>query len=92
MATNGHAPARRETSTAAETKKTATPNDAVSLSHQGKAVSQLQKELASSPSYDSKKVAAIKEAIANGSYKVDPQKLADNMMKFENELHTKNEG
>ncbi|EKM25332.1 flagellar biosynthesis anti-sigma factor FlgM [Vibrio sp. HENC-03] len=45
--------------------------------------------MAASPAYDSAKVAAIKEAIANGSYKVDPEKLADNMIKFENELQGK---
>ncbi|EJH68768.1 negative regulator of flagellin synthesis FlgM [Vibrio cholerae HC-51A1] len=42
--------------------------------------------MASRPSFDSAKVAAIKEAIANGSYVVDPEKLADNMIKFEKEL------
>lgn len=42
--------------------------------------------MASKPAFDAAKVAAIKEAIANGSYRVDPEKLADNMMKFENEL------
>ncbi|MFA0709203.1 flagellar biosynthesis anti-sigma factor FlgM, partial [Vibrio sp. 10N.222.48.A3] len=51
-----------------------------------KAIGQLHQEMAAQPSFDSVKVAAIKEAIANGSYTVDPEKLADNMMKFENEL------
>lgn len=60
--------------------------DSVSLSQQGKAIGQLQQEMAAQPSFDSAKVAAIKEAIANGSFKVDPERLADNMMKFENEL------
>lgn len=60
--------------------------DSVSLSQQGKAIGQLHQEMASQPSFDAAKVAAIKEAIANGSYRVDPEKLADNMMKFENEL------
>ncbi|CAM2817653.1 flagellar biosynthesis anti-sigma factor FlgM [Vibrio mytili] len=88
MTTNSRAPARSESSTnsATEAKKTPAQQDAVSLSQQSKAVSQLQKDMASSPAYDSAKVAAIKEAITNGSYKVDPEKLADNMIKFENEL------
>lgn len=60
--------------------------DSVSLSQQGKAMGKLQQDMASKPSFDSAKVAAIKEAISNGSYKVDPEKLADNMMKFEDEL------
>ena len=60
--------------------------DSVSLSSQGKAMGQLHQSMAATPSFDAAKVAAIKEAIANGSYKVDPERLADNMMKFENEL------
>ncbi|MDG3088804.1 flagellar biosynthesis anti-sigma factor FlgM [Vibrio hannami] len=61
-------------------------SDSVSLSQQGKAMGQLQQQMAAQPSFDSAKVAAIKEAIANGSYTVDPEKLADNMIKFEDEL------
>lgn len=60
--------------------------DAVSLSEQGKAIGQMSSQLASSPAFDSAKVQAIKEAIANGSYMVDADKLADNMIRFENEL------
>lgn len=69
-------------------KRAPAQQDAVSLSQQGKAVSKLQQDMAASPAYDTAKVAAIKEAIANGSYKVDPEKLADNIIKFENELHS----
>ncbi|GAL33144.1 negative regulator of flagellin synthesis FlgM [Vibrio maritimus] len=46
----------------------------------------MHQQMASQPSFDSAKVAAIKDAIANGSYTVDAEKLADNMMKFEDEL------
>jgi len=67
-------------------KKSAVAQDAVSLSSQGKAVGEMHNQMVSQPSFDQAKVAAIKEAIANGSYTVDPEKLADNMMKFEKEL------
>ncbi|WP_413283975.1 flagellar biosynthesis anti-sigma factor FlgM [Vibrio sp. MA40-2] len=67
-------------------KESRSSQDSVSLSQQGKAIGQLHQDMASQPSFDSAKVAAIKEAISNGSYRVDPEKLADNMMKFENEL------
>lgn len=60
--------------------------DAVSLSSQGKAVGQIHQQLAAEPSFDSVKVEAIKNAIANGSYVVDAEKLAANIMKFEDEL------
>ncbi|HAS6993961.1 flagellar biosynthesis anti-sigma factor FlgM [Vibrio parahaemolyticus] len=92
MSTTSRVPARNDssaTSSATESKKAPAQQDAVSLSQQSKAVSKLQKDMAASPAYDSAKVAAIKEAIANGSYRVDPEKLADNMIKFENELQGK---
>ncbi|MGF1726694.1 flagellar biosynthesis anti-sigma factor FlgM [Photobacterium nomapromontoriensis] len=60
--------------------------DSVSLSSQGKAVGQIHQQLAAEPSFDSAKVAAIKEAIANGAYVIDADKLASNMLKFEDEL------
>jgi negative regulator of flagellin synthesis FlgM len=60
--------------------------DAVSLSDQGKSIGQMPSQLAASPSFDSAKVQAIKEAIANGSYVVNADKLADNMIRFEKEL------
>ncbi|HAS63879.1 MAG TPA: flagellar biosynthesis anti-sigma factor FlgM [Vibrio sp.] len=72
--------------TASAAKSTSTPQDAVSLSSAGKAVGEMHNQMVSQPSFDQAKVAAIKEAIANGSYTVDPEKLADNMIKFEQEL------
>jgi negative regulator of flagellin synthesis FlgM len=67
-------------------KKSSVSQDAVSLSSQGKAMGEMHTQMAAKPSFDQAKVAAIKEAIANGSYTVNPEKLADNMMKFEKEL------
>ncbi|PFG46092.1 FlgM family anti-sigma-28 factor [Vibrio sp. ES.051] len=91
MTTTNRTPARNDSNATSttESKKSPAQQDAVSLSQQGKAVSKLQKDMADSPAYDSAKVAAIKEAITSGSYKVDPEKLADNMIKFENELQGK---
>ncbi len=60
--------------------------DAVSLSNQGKEIGQMHQQLATEPSFNQDKVAAIRAAIANGSYSVDSERLADNMIKFENEL------
>ncbi len=74
------------TSNSDSAKKSDVAQDAVSLSSQGKAVGEMHNQMVSQPSFDKAKVAAIKEAIANGSYNVDPQKLADNMIKFEKEL------
>ncbi|MGF1763620.1 flagellar biosynthesis anti-sigma factor FlgM [Aliivibrio kagoshimensis] len=61
-------------------------SDAVSLSNQGKAIGQYHQQLAAEPQFDSAKVDSIKDAIKSGSYTIDPEKLAVNMMKFEEEL------
>lgn len=78
------------TATQNDSKTTATGSgqDSVSLSQQSKALNQMQQDLSSQPAFDKAKVASIKEAIANGSYKVDPDKLASNILKFESELST----
>ncbi|QXO18032.1 MULTISPECIES: flagellar biosynthesis anti-sigma factor FlgM [Vibrio] len=91
LTTTSRSPARSESNASSTTSGSVSQssqprNDAVSLSSQGKAIGEMHNEMAATPSFDSAKVAAIKEAIANGSYKVDPEKLADNMIKFENEL------
>ncbi|NLS11633.1 flagellar biosynthesis anti-sigma factor FlgM [Vibrio sp. SM6] len=92
--TNNRPSARADSSashsTASRDVKTTAGQDSVSLSSQGKAMGQLQQSMAATPAFDAAKVAAIKEAIANGSYQVDPERLADNIMKFENELAPQN--
>lgn len=64
----------------------ATPRDAVSLSQQSRAIDEMNQQLAAEPHFDSAKVAAIKDAIANGSYKIDADRLAVNIMRFEDDL------
>ena len=46
----------------------------------------MNSQLASQPSFDKAKVDAIKQAIADGSYTVDPEKLAQSIIQFEKEL------
>ena len=62
------------------------PQDAVSLSQHSKDISELQQKMASETPFDSSKVNAIKEAITNGSYTVDPEKLADSIIRFESDF------
>ncbi|KLV05895.1 flagellar biosynthesis anti-sigma factor FlgM [Photobacterium aquae] len=64
----------------------ANTSDSISLSSQARSVGQIHQHLAAEPSFDDVKVNQIKEAIANGSYTIDADKLAANMLKFENEL------
>lgn len=89
LTTSNRSSVRNDNSTTAtdsSPKKSSVAQDAVSLSTLGKAVGEMHNQMASLPSFDKAKVEAIKEAIANGSYSVNPEKLADNIMKFEKEL------
>lgn len=60
--------------------------DEFSLSDQSKAINAMNHKMAAETHFDGTKVAAIKAAIANGSYHIDPEKLAENMLKHEAEL------
>ncbi|WP_165312049.1 flagellar biosynthesis anti-sigma factor FlgM [Vibrio ziniensis] len=87
--TTNRTPARSNSDASSPTSSSTTraaEQDSVSLSHQSKAIGELHNDMTTTPSFDSAKVAAIKEAIANGSYVVDSEKLADNMIRFEKEL------
>jgi len=57
--------------------------DSVSITPQAKQLSELQKKANEAPVVDQKKVEELKKAITSGDYKVDPQKLAASIAKFE---------
>lgn len=71
---------------ASDAKTNTAESDSVSLSSQGQSVGQIHQQLATQEAFDTEKVNAIKEAIANGSYVIDADKLAANMIKLEDEL------
>lgn len=60
--------------------------DSVSITPQAKQLSELQKKAADGPAVDQKKIDELKKEISEGSYKVDPEKLAANIAGFEFEL------
>jgi negative regulator of flagellin synthesis FlgM len=60
--------------------------DSVSITPQAKQLSEMQKKDNSAPDVNQKKVEKLKEAIQSGAYKVDPQKLAESIAKFEFDL------
>ena len=57
--------------------------ESVSLSAEAKQLSSLTAGLKDLPVVDSDKVNRLKQAIADGSYKVDSQKVADKLLAFE---------
>ncbi|MCL1050726.1 flagellar biosynthesis anti-sigma factor FlgM [Shewanella abyssi] len=60
--------------------------DSVSITPQAQQLQNVQTKMADMPDIDQKKVDEIKAAIAEGRYKIDPEKLATNIANFENEL------
>ncbi|UJF21323.1 flagellar biosynthesis anti-sigma factor FlgM [Shewanella sp. OMA3-2] len=60
--------------------------DSVSITPQAQVLQSVQSKMASLPEIDQKKVADIKQAISEGRYKVDPEKLATNIASFELQL------
>ncbi len=63
--------------------------DSVSLTPQAQQFSKAQEKAASSNGVDQKKVDEIKQAIAEGRYKVNVEQLARRIVQFEGELFGK---
>lgn len=60
--------------------------DSVSLTKQAQQLHNIREKLNNTSSVNQEKVANIRKAIAAGEYKVDPDKLAANLAKFEGDL------
>jgi len=60
--------------------------DSVSLTPQAQQMSELQKKGSDTPVVNQKKVDELKKAIESGEYKVNPEKLAASIAKFEFDL------
>ncbi|ARD23241.1 MULTISPECIES: flagellar biosynthesis anti-sigma factor FlgM [Shewanella] len=61
-------------------------SDSVSITSQAQQLQGAQTNMASLPEIDQSKVDAIKSAISEGRYKVDPEKLAANIASFEADM------
>lgn len=70
------------TRTSAQTRS----QDAVSLTEQAKQLGKLQQSMSQSPVVDQQRVQALRKAISEGQYKVDPDKLAKAMATLEQDL------
>ena len=64
----------------------ASSRDTVSLTPQAQQLRDLESRIADLPEVDSNRVNAIRDAIANGSYEIDANRIAEKLMQFEGAL------
>ena len=60
--------------------------DTVSLSDNAVQLGKIEHSVATTPVIDTQRVEQLKQAIANGSYEADAEKVADKLMQFESIL------
>jgi len=61
-------------------------SDRVSLTGEARQLRELEASLASQPVVYSQRVAAVRSAVENGSFTIDPQRIAEKLMSFEEAL------
>lgn len=61
--------------------------DQVNVTSSSLLLSRLEEALQSSPAVDADRVRAVRDAIASGSYEIDPSVIADKILHLERELN-----
>jgi len=61
-------------------------NDTLEISQNAQQIQQLQQEIANLPEVDNQKVAEIKQALEDGSYKIDANTIAEKLLQVEESL------
>jgi len=64
----------------------AQPADTVNVSRSAVLLGKLEELVRNSPSVDTERVRALKDALSSGSYEIDDQAVADNMIRMDREL------
>lgn len=65
----------------------ATPSDdKVTVTDTATRIRQLEANLSTMPDIDNARVQAIRQAISEGSYRIDPDRIAANLLKLEKDL------
>ena len=63
-----------------------TPGDRVSLTPEAQRLKALEASVAQQPVVDAQKVERIRNELAQGRYQIDPERVADKMMQFEQQV------
>lgn len=67
----------------ADARQSGQANDLLDLTGQAKELQTLQQDLAKSPEFDAARVSELKEAIADGRYEVNAERIADKLLDIE---------
>lgn len=73
-------------SASARTRESAVSSDSVRLTDDAKLLQQAERAAAEAPDVDERKVAQIKQAVADGTYQVDPKAIAAKLARMEWDL------
>jgi len=65
---------------------TQTGSDRVSLTGEARQLQELETRLASQPVVDSQRVEAVRSAVENGTFTINPERIAEKMMSLEEAL------
>lgn len=79
-------PERTETPARETANRAAAAADTVSLTGTAEQLRRLEESLASLPVVDGQRVEAVRQAITDGSYRVDAGRIADKLLAFEQHL------
>ncbi|MBU3071144.1 flagellar biosynthesis anti-sigma factor FlgM [Aestuariicella sp. G3-2] len=67
-------------SNTAETPSQSVQKPEVSLSSQAQSLNQLESKIHATPDVDTQRVAEIKQALAEGTYEINPERIAERML------------
>lgn len=83
---SGTQTAKPSTGEQARTQAQNARGEQVSLSNQAKNLKQLEQKLGDYPEMDDDRIAQIRSALENGTYKVDAEKLAQKMLEMDQSI------
>ena len=69
-----------------DAERTAPATDTVTVTGEAARLQQLEQSITDSPAVDSKRVEALRQAIANGNYQPNAERIADKLAQLEKDL------
>lgn len=88
-AVRGTAPAPSQVARAGDARKAVEAPaavDSLRLTGEATGLQALQRDLSTRPAVDETRVQAVREALASGSYRIDPEAIASRMLELDSQL------